>query len=132
MIFVALVAALALAGPQQPPRDRTVSPGIVLDDAAQEAELAKRIAASPAGITAYQQLARLQEERGAYAEAEATLIKARQVAPKAKPVVMSLAAMGRTDSPVVETRLRAPSVVREETMHTEMARAWVAGNVSDD
>ena len=92
MIFVALVAALALAGPQQPPRDRTVSPGIVLDDAAQEAELAKRIAASPAGITAYQQLARLQEERGAYAEAEATLLKARQVAPKSKPVVMSLAA----------------------------------------
>ena len=33
---------------------------------------------------------------------------------------------------LVETRLRAPSVVREEMMHTEMARAWVAGNVSDD
>jgi TonB family protein len=92
MMFAAVLAALALAGPQQPPRDRTVSPGIVLDNPAQEAELARRIAASPEGLTAYQQLARLQEERGAYAEAEATLLKARQVAPKWKPVLMSLAA----------------------------------------
>ena len=90
MFFVPLVLALAFPLPQQPPRDPLVSPGIVLDDAAREAELTKRIAASPTGITAYQQLAKLQEDRGAYAEAEATLLKARQVAPKNKAVLLTL------------------------------------------
>lgn len=90
MFFVPLVVALAFPLPQQPPRDPMVSPGIVLDDAAREAELTKRIAASPTGITAYQQLAKLQEARGAYAEAEATLLKARQVAPKNKAVLLTL------------------------------------------
>ena len=92
MVFALVFAAIALAGPQQPSRDRTVSPGIVLDAAAQEAELVARIAASPTGLTAYQQLAKLQEDRGAYAEAEATLLKARQVAPNYKPVLLALAA----------------------------------------
>ena len=86
---------LALVFPQsasqQPPRDPRVSPGIVLADADREAELTKRIAASPTGITAYQQLAKLQEARGALADAEATLLGARQVAPKNKAVVLSLA-----------------------------------------
>src|SRR6266545_346390 len=91
MFFAPLLVALVLPSQQQPPRDPTVSPGIVLDDQARETELVKRIAASPAGITAYQQLAKLQEERGAYAEAEATLLQARQVAPKNKNVVLSLA-----------------------------------------
>lgn len=90
MFFVPLVVALAFPLPQQPPRDPMVSPGIVLDDAAREAELTKRIAASPSGITAYQQLAKLQEQRGAYAEAEATLLKARQIAPKNKAVLLTL------------------------------------------
>lgn len=92
MVLAALLVALALPAPQQPPRDRTVTPGIVLDSQAREAELAKRIAASPAALTVYQELAKLQEDRGAYAEAEATLLKARQVAPKSKPVLMTLAA----------------------------------------
>jgi TonB family protein len=92
MVFALVFAAVALAAPQQPSRDRTVSPAIVVDAAAQEAELVKRIAASPAALTAYQQLAKLQEDRGAYPEAEATLLKARQVAPNYKPVLLALAA----------------------------------------
>ena len=91
MFFAPLLVALVLPSQQQPPRDPMVSPGIVLDASAREAALVKQIAASPAGLTAYQQLARLQEERGAYAEAEATLMKARRVAPRNKQVVMSLA-----------------------------------------
>jgi TonB family protein len=90
MFFAPLVVALMLPLQQQPPRDPIVSPGIVLDDATREAELTKRIAASPTGITAYQQLAKLQEDRGAYAEAEATLLKARQIAPKNKAVLLTL------------------------------------------
>lgn len=90
MFFATLLVALMVPLPQQP-RDPTVSPGIVLDAPAREAELVKRIAASPTGITAYQQLAKLQEERGAYAEAEATLLQARQVAPKNTQIVLSLA-----------------------------------------
>jgi TonB family protein len=92
MVFALVFAAVALAAPQQPSRDRTVSPAIVVDAAAQEAELVKRIAASPTGLTAYPQLAKLQEDRGAYPEAEATLLKARQVAPNYKPVLLALAA----------------------------------------
>ncbi len=93
MVFAALFLFLALAPPSQqpPPRDPRVSAGIVLDDtAAREAELVRRIASSPTGITAYQQLAKLQEDRGAVAEAEATLLKARAVAPRHKPVLMTL------------------------------------------
>jgi TonB family protein len=94
MLFVAaiLVSHMALAGPvQQPPRDRRVTPGIVVDESTREAELVKRLAASPADITAYQQLAKLQENRGATAEAEATLLKARTMAPKQKPLLIALA-----------------------------------------
>lgn len=90
MFFAPLLVALVLPSQQQPPRDPMVSPGIVLDAPAREAQLVKRIAASPAGITAYQQLAKLQEERGAFAEAEATLLKARQVAPRNKTVALTL------------------------------------------
>ena len=91
MFFAPLLVALVLPSPQQPPGDPMVSPGIVLDATAREAALVKQIAAFPADITAYPQLAKLQEERGAYAEAEATLMKARQIAPRNKQVVMSLA-----------------------------------------
>jgi TonB family protein len=90
MLFATLLVALVLPSQQQPPRDPMVSPGIVLDDAAREAALVKRIAVSPSDIAAYQQLAKLQEDRGAYAEAEASLLKARQVAPKNKEVVLTL------------------------------------------
>jgi len=90
MFFAPLLVALVFPLQQQPPRDPMVSPGIVLDDAARETELKKRIAASPKGITAYQQLAKLQEDRGAYAEAEATLLKAREIAPRNKAVILTL------------------------------------------
>ena len=33
---------------------------------------------------------------------------------------------------LVETRKRAPSVVQEEAMGSELARAWVEGGLSDD
>jgi TonB family protein len=91
MFFATLLVALMVPSQQQAPRDPKVSPGIVLDAPAREADLVKRIAASPTGIAAYQQLARLQEERGAYAEAEATLLQARRVAPKNQQVVLWLA-----------------------------------------
>lgn len=91
MFFATLLVALMVPSQQQAPRDPKVSAGIVLDAPAREAELVKRIAASPTGIAAYQQLAKLQEERGAYAEAEATLLQARQVAPKNTQVLLSLA-----------------------------------------
>lgn len=91
MFLALLLIALIPLPTQQPPRDPAVSPGIVLDAAAREAQLVKRIAASPSGIAAYQQLAKLQEERGAVAEAEATLLKARQVAPANSSVALSLA-----------------------------------------
>jgi TonB family protein len=92
MVIAQLILMAAIASTQQPPRDRVVTPGIVLEGPAREAELEKRIAASPRGVAAYHELAKLQEDRGAYAEAEATLLKARQIAPTHKPVLMALAA----------------------------------------
>ena len=92
MVIAHLILMAAIASTQQPPRDRVVTPGIVLEGPAREAELQKRIAAAPRGVAAYHELARLQEDRGAYAEAEATLLKARQIAPTHKPVLMALAA----------------------------------------
>lgn len=91
MFFAPLLVALVFPLQQQPPRDPMVSPGIVLDDATRETELKKRIAASPTGILPYRELAKLQEARGAFAEAEATLLKARELAPRNKGVAVSLA-----------------------------------------
>ena len=93
MLFVAALLVAFAVPAQSPPRDRTVTPGIVLDESTREAELVKRIAASPASITSYQQLAKLQEDRGALAEAEATLLKARAIAPKHTPLLMTLMAL---------------------------------------
>jgi TonB family protein len=90
MLVAPLLVVLALPSPQQPPRDPAVRPGIVLDATTREAELARRIAASPNNITAYQELAKLQEDRGAGADAEATLLKARQIAPRHKGLLMTL------------------------------------------
>ena len=91
MFFAPLLVALVFPLQQQPPRDPMVSPGIVLDDATREAELTNRIAASPTGILPYRELAKLQEARGALAEAEATLLKARELAPRNKGVAVTLA-----------------------------------------
>lgn len=74
----------------QPPRDRTTI--ITMDTASREAALEKRIAASPTGVAAYIELAKIQESRGATADAEQTLMRARQAVPTNKDVVGALAA----------------------------------------
>jgi TonB family protein len=88
-LLLSLVLPLAPQSP--PPRDRAAAPRTVADPAAREAELAKRIAQTPNGVAAYIELSKLQEDRGAFAEAEATLLRACQVAPKDKTALMALA-----------------------------------------
>jgi TonB family protein len=102
-MFTAAVVAtlLSVPGPaQQPPRDPArptrAAPSAVLvpDTAAVEADLAAKIAASPASPTTlplYFQLSKLQEARGAFTEAEATLLRARQAAPSEKNAPVALA-----------------------------------------
>jgi TonB family protein len=85
-LFLAL--SLPLSAQSQPPRDRAL---ITIDTATREAELQKRIEATPTGVAAYLELARLQEARGSYADAEATLMRARQAAPANKDVLLALA-----------------------------------------
>jgi TonB family protein len=58
--------------------------------AERETILAKKIAADPTDFRAYLELARFQEEFGAFAAAEATLLKARQVIAKNKDVALWL------------------------------------------
>jgi len=91
-MFAALMLFLAvpLVPQSQPPRDRIASARPVVEPAAREAELTKRIAQTPNGVAAYIELSKLQEDRGAYAEAEATLMRARQVAPKDKTALTAL------------------------------------------
>ena len=89
-MLVAFVLAFILPLPPQaqPPRDRVI---ITIDPSSREAELQKRIEATPTGVAAYLELAKLQEARGANADAEATLMRARQAAPTNKDVVAALA-----------------------------------------
>lgn len=91
-MFAALILSLAvpLVPQSQPPRDRIASAQPVVESAAREAELTKRIAQTPNGVAAYIELSKLQEDRGAYAEAEGTLMRARQVAPKDKTALTAL------------------------------------------
>ena len=73
-------------------RDHGVAPPpgtAVTNPALREAELQKRIAASPRGVAAYRELAKLQEDRGALAEAERTLMQARQAVPDSKDAVLA-------------------------------------------
>jgi TonB family protein len=93
-MLAALLLALILPLPaqSQPSRDRAVTRSAPPDPSAREAELQQRIAASPTGVAAYIELATLQEDRGAYADAEATLMRARQTVPASKDVVRALAA----------------------------------------
>ena len=83
--------------PQQPPRDparprpATSAAVVARDTAAAEADLAAKIAASPATLALYYQLARLQERRSAFKDAEATLLRAREVAPSDKDAAVALA-----------------------------------------
>lgn len=77
MLSALLVFAIAFAQAPSQPRDSRMAGGAVVDPA------------SPAGVI---QLARQQEERGAIAEAEATLLKARGASPSNKDVIVALAA----------------------------------------
>ena len=90
-MLVALILSLAIPlSPQsQPPRDRT-APRPAMETASREAELTKRIAQTPTGVAAYIELSKLEEDRGALPEAEATLIRGRQANPKDKKIVMAL------------------------------------------
>lgn len=92
-MFAALILSLAvpLVPQSQPPRDRIASARPVVEPAAREAELTKRIAQTPNGVAAYIELSKLQEDRGASTEAEATLMRARLVAPKDKTALTALA-----------------------------------------
>jgi TonB family protein len=88
-LFLAFI--LPLVSQSQPPRDRGVVRNVPVEPVAREAELQQRIAASPTGVAAYIELAKLQEKRGAYADAEATLMRGREAAPASKDVVRELA-----------------------------------------
>jgi len=85
-LFLALI--LPLTAQSQPPRDRVI---ITPDVSTRETELRKRIEATPAGVAAYIELAKLQEMRGSSTDAERTLMQARQAAPTNKDVVLALA-----------------------------------------
>lgn len=91
-MFAALILSLAvpLVPQSQPPRDRIASAQPVVEPATREAELTKRIAETPNGVAAYIELSKLQEDRGAYPEAEATLVRGRQANPKDKKILMAL------------------------------------------
>jgi tetratricopeptide (TPR) repeat protein len=84
-IFVLATLAPAVAVGQQPtsPVARAV--------AGLEASLRKRIAATPTDPSAYLDLASLQEEFDASADAEVTLVRARQALPANKDVAVRLA-----------------------------------------
>src|SRR3954470_9243116 len=87
---------LALTIPQagqavQPPRDPAAPRRAVVDSAAREAALQKQIAASPNAVAAYIELAKLQEDRGAVADAELTLTRARRVSPPSKEAMSAIA-----------------------------------------
>src|SRR5688500_9964728 len=81
------------APPREPGRPRPAAPAPVAapSTAAVEAELTAKIAASPTTLPLYYHLARLQEGRGAFDEAEATLLRAREVAPSDKNAAVVLA-----------------------------------------
>ena len=95
MFAVALILALTIPqasqAPLQPARDPAAPPSAVVAAATREAALQKQIAASPNAMAAYIELAKLQEDRGAFDEAELTLTRARGAAPSSKEVMSALA-----------------------------------------
>lgn len=76
---------------QAPPRDPALRQAPAAAPVAREAELAKILAAEPDNAKASFELAKRQEDRGAYGEAEATLQRARQAAPSNREVLVALA-----------------------------------------
>lgn len=86
-----LLVGLWPAPQSQPPRDRTTTPQSAVEPSSREAELTKRLEKTPNGVAAYIELSKLQETRGAPAEAEATLLRARQNVPTDKAILTALA-----------------------------------------
>jgi TonB family protein len=91
-LILALTIPQAGQPPRQPPRDSSAPRSAVAAPAIRETELQKQIAASPNGAAAYIELSKLQEDRGAYADAELTLTRARGAAPTNKTVFSAIAA----------------------------------------
>jgi TonB family protein len=92
VIALTLSAGATFAAPQTAARGQKSSPPTARRSAtAAEANLVKKIAADPADAAAYIELARLQEDRGALADALATLEKARQALPTNKDLSFALA-----------------------------------------
>jgi TonB family protein len=92
-VILAFIILQAGQAPVHPPRDLApVRSSTAIDSMTREAELQKQIAASPNGAAAYIELAKLQEDRGAFADAELTLSRVRQAAPANKAVLSAIAA----------------------------------------
>src|SRR4051812_22805206 len=91
-LILALTIPQGSQAPLQPARDPAAPPSAVVAPATREAALQKQIAASPRAVAAYIELAKLQEDRGAFDEAELTLTRARGAAPSSKEA--ALASMG--------------------------------------
>lgn len=90
-LILALTIPQASPAPLQPARDPAAPRSAVVAPATREAALQKQIAASPNAVAAYIELAKLQEDRGAFDEAELTLTRARGAAPSSKEVMSALA-----------------------------------------
>jgi TonB family protein len=94
LLVLALILAAPLSAPagQLPPRDPRVSAPVVVPPAADdEAELTRKIEANPSDPENYVALAAALERRGAYDEAEATLLKARTAAPVTPKLLREIA-----------------------------------------
>jgi len=85
--------AFASAQVQSPPRDPR--PGVPLPASAREKELQAMFASAPDNVAAANELAKLQEQRGAASEAEATWLALRQARPGDASVHQALAAFYR-------------------------------------
>ena len=93
MLAALLVFAIAVPQSPQPPRDASRTPGVVTQAPEREAQLAQMIAAAGTKpVSLYVELSALQEKRGAIADAEATLLKARAALPTSRDALTALAA----------------------------------------
>ena len=99
------------------------------DPAAFEADLAAKIAASPTTLPVYFQLSRLQERRGAFAEAEATLLRAREAAPSDKTGAVTLAGFyarrGLLDQAIAAWETAAQIDGSDPQMHMMIASGYL-------
>jgi protein TonB len=110
VVGAAAAAPALLSGTAKPPaasqraQPRDARPGEPRPPTKQEAELRMRIAGEPGDLRALLDLARLQAGRGAIADAESTLLRARQLAPSDIAVHRALAVVyarsGRFDRAV--------------------------------